>query len=74
MMEQGIINDSALPINIRKKSYSRNIKSDKIKTLKETEQEEIQRAIEYFGNTTEGKIEAANALGIGIATLYRKLQ
>lgn len=74
MMEQGIINDSALPINIRKKSDNKNVKTDKIKTLKETEQEEIQRAIEYFGNTTEGKIEAANALGIGIATLYRKLQ
>jgi transcriptional regulator with PAS, ATPase and Fis domain len=73
MMEYGIINDKALPINIKKKSYSKNIKKDKIRTLKEIEQEEIQRAIELYGNTTEGKIEAANALGIGIATLYRKL-
>lgn len=74
MMEHGIINDTSLPINIRKKDYSRNIKSDKIRTLKDIEQEEIQKAIDYYGNTTEGKIEAANALGIGIATLYRKLQ
>lgn len=73
MMEHGIINDNALPINIKKK-VKKNTKGDKIRALKEIEQEEIQKAIDYFGNTTEGKIEAANALGIGIATLYRKLQ
>lgn len=74
MMENGIINDNALPINIKKKDYKKNIKSYKIRTLKQIEQEEIQKAVDYYGNTTEGKIEAANALGIGIATLYRKLQ
>ena len=74
MMESGIINDNSLPINIKKKRYNRNMKKDKIRTLKDIEQEEIQKAIEYYGNTTEGKIDAANALGIGLATLYRKLQ
>lgn len=74
MMEYGIINDNALPINIKKKGYNRITKKDKIRTLKDIEQEEIQKAIEYYGDTTEGKIEASKALGIGIATLYRKLQ
>lgn len=74
MMEHGVINDNALPINIKKKDYKKSLKNNKIRTLKEIEQEEIQKAIEYYGNTTEGKIEAATALGIGIATLYRKLQ
>ncbi len=74
MMERGIINDSALPINIKNADYKASIKKDKIRTLKEMEHEEIRKAVEYYGNTTEGKIEAANALGIGIATLYRKLQ
>lgn len=74
MMEHGIINDNALPINIKKKDYNRNIKNDKIRALKEIEHEEIKKALEYYGDTTEGKIEAASALGIGIATLYRKLQ
>ncbi|WMJ78567.1 MULTISPECIES: sigma-54-dependent Fis family transcriptional regulator [unclassified Sedimentibacter] len=74
MMERGIINDNALPINIKKEDYKVSIKKDKIRTLKEMEYEEIRKAVEYYGNTTEGKIEAANALGIGIATLYRKLQ
>ncbi len=73
MMEQGIINDNTLPINIKKKD-KKNIKSDKIRNLEEIEQEEIRKAINYYGNTTEGKIKAANALGIGIATLYRKIQ
>ena len=73
MMEYGIINDKALPINIKKKNKT-YIKNDKIRTLKEIEQEEIEKAIEFYGNTTEGKAEAANALGIGIATLYRKLK
>ncbi len=74
MMEHGVINDNAIPINIKKKDYKKSIKNNKVRTLKEIEQEEIQKAIDYYGNTTEGKIEAANALGIGIATLYRKLQ
>ncbi len=74
MMENGIINDNALPINIKKNEHKKGVKNNKIRTLKEIEQEEIQRAVDYYGNTTEGKIEAANALGIGIATLYRKLQ
>ncbi|MBM6859008.1 hypothetical protein H9X78_00605, partial [Clostridium saudiense] len=31
------------------------------------------KAIEKYGNTTEGKKIAAKKLGIGIATLYRKI-
>ena len=72
MMELGIINDEALPVNIKKNNDV--IKSDEIRTLKEIEYDEIKKAIEYFGDTTEGKLKAAEALGIGIATLYRKLQ
>ncbi len=33
----------------------------------------IERVLSQFGNTTEGKKKAAKVLGIGIATLYRKL-
>lgn len=42
-------------------------------TLQAMEDGEIERAVAYFGNTTEGKKQAAKALGIGIATLYRRL-
>ncbi|MBP1925781.1 transcriptional regulator with PAS, ATPase and Fis domain [Sedimentibacter acidaminivorans] len=77
MMEDGIVDNNAIPINIRKHSSNsdtkRNDKTGGIKTLKELEQNEIKKAIEHFGDTTEGKASAAKALGIGIATLYRKL-
>lgn len=42
-------------------------------TLQAMKDGEIERAVAYFGNTTEGKKQAAKALGIGIATLYRRL-
>lgn len=47
---------------------------ESILSLKELEQREIRRAIAECGNTTQGKKEAAKMLGIGLATLYRKLE
>jgi|GEM_PF-709746 len=47
-------------------------KSD-ISTLEELELSEIGKALNRFGRDTKGKKMAANALGIGMATLYRKL-
>ena len=43
-------------------------------SLKEVERREIQRAIAQYGTTTQGKRMAAKELGIGLATLYRKLE
>ncbi len=42
--------------------------------LKDLERREIQKALRLFGNTTKGKKEAAKRLGIGLATLYRKIE
>ncbi len=42
-------------------------------TLREIEKIAIKNAISKFGNTTSGKKQAARQLGIGLATLYRKL-
>lgn len=42
--------------------------------LREVEQREIRKAIAQFGTTTQGKKLAARELGIGLATLYRKLE
>lgn len=41
--------------------------------LKEMEKQAILRALSVFGDTTQGKREAANRLGLSLATLYRKL-
>lgn len=46
---------------------------EEIMTLKELEKREILKAINVFGDTTQGKKLAAKKLGIGIATLYRKI-
>ncbi len=42
--------------------------------LAELEMQAIRSALQHFGSDTEGKKRAAEALGIGIATLYRKLR
>lgn len=42
--------------------------------LIELENKAIRNALSVFGDTAEGKKQAAEALGIGIATLYRKLK
>lgn len=43
-------------------------------SLKEVERREIRKAMEQFGTSTQGKKMAAKELGIGLATLYRKLE
>jgi transcriptional regulator with PAS, ATPase and Fis domain len=44
-----------------------------IKTLEEIERETIKTTMNHYDNTLDGKKQLASALGIGIATLYRKL-
>lgn len=46
----------------------------KILPLREVEQYYIRRALNYYGEDSKGKEMAAEALGIGIATLYRKIK
>jgi transcriptional regulator of acetoin/glycerol metabolism len=41
--------------------------------LETIEREAILHCLQKFGTTLKGKEKAADALGIGIATLYRKL-
>jgi len=44
-----------------------------IRKLVDVERVEIEKALDFFGRDTAGKQKAAKALGIGIATLYRKI-
>ena len=48
-------------------------KDEKIKTLKELEKEAILNLLKIYGNSSEAKKIIAKSLGVGIATLYRKL-
>lgn len=72
MMEgNGVLDDSTLP-----KDFGPHWEQEKedILTLKKLEQREIRRALELYGTSTKGKRVAAQKLGIGLATLYRKLE
>ncbi|SMC56683.1 sigma 54-interacting transcriptional regulator [Sporomusa malonica] len=48
-------------------------RAGEIKSLRQVEQDHILQVVRQFGDTTQGKLAAARQLGIGIATLYRKL-
>ena len=46
---------------------------EEIRELKDIESEYINKALDLYGRDTAGKKKAAKKLGIGIATLYRKI-
>ena len=73
--DTGVLRKKMLPENILS-GHTTIFHEDKeeIKTLEELEQEYIQKAWDVFGTSTQGKKLAAEKLGIGVATLYRKIQ
>lgn len=86
--EDGIINMDMLPKSIRNYAKVEESKIDdklnkntdilindnsNIKKLKDIEIEYIDKVLDLCGRDTLGKKEAAKKLGIGIATLYRKI-
>ena len=80
-IEEGpIIKIESLPPRIREEVNARgvidyNLSGDiVIKSLDEIEKEAIIKALNHFGWHEEGKMKAARALGIGRATIYRKIQ
>lgn len=74
-----VIKKEYIPKNIREFFINQNGlnqagKCDEIEPLKEVEKRHILAALEKYGDDVEGKQQAARTLGIGIATLYRKLE
>ena len=77
--EDGIITMDMLPKSIldyEKNEVNNNnlTESNEIKNLYEVEKEYINKALDIYGRDTIGKKMAAEKLGIGIATLYRKIE
>lgn len=76
MDENGIISKEVIPEKIvetvgnkvNTENYNREL------NLKKLEVDAINEALKLYGNTTKGKKNAADSLGIGIATLYRKIE
>lgn len=80
MMENdGILDIKTIPDNFFEEVREETKKSidvsyETVKSLRELEKEEILKAIRLYGSDTEGKKKASKALGIGLATLYRKIE
>lgn len=62
---------SDLPSRFRKVNKLEEIK---LRPLKVIEDEYIKEALRIYGDTTEGKVKAAEVLGISVATLYRRIR
>lgn len=74
--DKEIITKEMIPENILNYKNDNQQEKDRleaIKSLKEVEREYILKALDVYGWDTSGKQIAAKKLGIGIATLYRKL-
>lgn len=75
MMDGNEIKVNHLPTRIQYSQKDFEIKIDKLSNkIQEFERQEINKALKLFGNDIEGKKNAANALGISLATLYNKLK
>ena len=70
----GIITKEILPKSILHNKTNGFNNEDDIYTLKYLEKNAIKNALNKYGTTTEGKKITAMRLGIGIATLYRKIE
>ncbi|MCF0149279.1 MAG: sigma 54-interacting transcriptional regulator [Clostridium sp.] len=70
----GVIDKEVIPKNILSRDrIDITLDRKEIIPLKELEEIEIKKALELYGTTTEDKKLIAKKLGIGIATLYRKI-
>jgi transcriptional regulator with PAS, ATPase and Fis domain len=76
MTDDNVIRKENLPKRIQEEGIRNNLID--IKTLdevvKETELNEIKKALIKYGDTVEGKKKVAEALGISLASLYNKLK
>jgi len=74
MASEDLITESDLPdyFSSHDKDLSR---ANKLKdVVKEAESKAIKEALNMYGSSTEAKKEVANAFGIGLSTLYKKLK
>lgn len=77
MEDDGLLTRDALPQRILMNETVDGLNEGRPKIvhkIADLERREIAQALALYGNTTEGKKTAARELGIGIATLYRKIE
>ncbi|PLX95116.1 MAG: AAA family ATPase [Desulfuromonas sp.] len=77
MMEaDGLLTQKQLPRGVTESSEgpTSSPASGRVRPLRELESEAIEKALKVYGHSYRGKKVAAQKLGIGVATLYRKLE
>ena len=74
MDDERRFDSSLIPENLLSGGSESTIDYREVRNLKELEKNEIEKAINIFGRSTKGKLYASQKLGIGIATLYRKME
>jgi transcriptional regulator with PAS, ATPase and Fis domain len=74
MDADGFLTQHLLPKSIVQGRDEDRPVGERLVSLRELEAEAIRKALQIYGETTEGKKMAARKLGIGLATLYRKLE
>ncbi len=65
---------SKIPLNNCTEMVIKEDEIIEITPIDELEKREIKKALDKYGHTTAGKLQAAQALNIGKSTLYRKLK
>lgn len=72
MEEDGVLGIHTIPENVKE---IQEVEGDNIfvSRLDQLERQEIEKALEIYGRSTDDKNLIAKKLGIGIATLYRKM-
>lgn len=73
MDADGILGPNLLPKSLTHARGALPAAGDRLRSLRELEAEAIRQALQHYGATTQGKKMAARQLGIGLATLYRRL-
>lgn len=72
--DSGMLTVNMIPKTVLEHNEVKYEKNIEIGDLKTSEYEYILKALDIYGYDTKGKKKAAEKLGIGIATLYRKLK
>lgn len=76
MDADGLLSRKHLPRNLvlQQQTVGPRLDPHRVRPIRELEFEEIRKALEIYGASSQGKKVAAQKLGIGIATLYRKIE
>ncbi|MHB1654296.1 MAG: sigma-54 interaction domain-containing protein [Desulfitobacteriaceae bacterium] len=70
LTDKSTLDEEHLPVKMRQSQANEGFE---LRTLEKLEEEAIRRCLHQYGPSVQGKEKAAKALGIGLATLYRKL-